>query len=92
VCADQASNQQATLAQTIGANTLYGSYGPVNHQALVRLANAGVGFVRNDLTWDSVEKEAGVYDFVGSRYDEPVDCCESLGLRILFILDYGNSL
>ncbi|MBW2214967.1 MAG: hypothetical protein JRD92_16560, partial [Deltaproteobacteria bacterium] len=36
--------------------------------------------------------EAGVYDFVGSGYDELVDRCESLGLRILFILDYGNSL
>ena len=89
---DAAQNQPATLAQTIGVNTHYGSYGPVNHQALAQLANAGVSFVRNDLTWDSVEKEAGVYDFVGSGYDELVDRCESLGLRILFILDYRNSL
>jgi len=28
---------------------------------------------------------AEVYDFVGSGYDELVDSCESLGLRILFI-------
>ncbi len=89
---DNAGNQPVTLGQTVGVNTHYGSYGPVNHEALAQLANAGISFVRNDLTWDSVETEAGVYDFVGSGYDELVDRCESLGLRILFILDYGNSL
>jgi hypothetical protein len=64
----------------------------VNHDALARLAGAGVSFIRNDLTWASVETEAGVYDFVGSGFDELVDTCETLGLRILFILDYGNPL
>ncbi|MBW2547658.1 MAG: hypothetical protein JRE82_10590, partial [Deltaproteobacteria bacterium] len=72
---DNVGNQRTTLGQTVGVNTHYGSYGPVNHEALARLANAGVSFVRNDLTWDSVEKEAGVYDFVGSGYDELVDRC-----------------
>jgi hypothetical protein len=33
-----------------------------------------------------------VYDFVGSGFDELVDTAEALGLRILFILDYGNPL
>lgn len=81
-----------TLGQTIGVNTHYGSYGPLNHESLAQLADAGVSFVRNDLTWDSVEQEVGVYDFVGSGYDALVESCESLGLRILFILDYGNPL
>jgi len=81
-----------TLGQTVGVNTHYGSYGPVNHGSLARLAEAGVSFIRNDLTWAAVEQEAGVYDFVGSGYDELVEACEALGLRILFILDYGNPL
>jgi hypothetical protein len=77
---------------TVGVNTHYASGGSVNHDALARLAEAGVSFIRNDLTWASVEKEAGVYDFVGPGFDELVDTCETLGLRILFILDYGNPL
>ena len=81
-----------TLGQTVGVNTHYASGGSVNHDALARLAEAGVSFIRNDLTWASVEKEAGVYDFVGSGFDELVETCETLGLQILFILDYGNPL
>ena len=41
---------------------------------------------------EPVEKERGVYDFAGAGFDELVEVCESLGLRILFILDYGNAL
>ena len=93
---DQAAEQPmppgATLGQTVGVNTHYASGSTVNHDALARLAEAGVRFIRNDLTWASIEKEAGVYDFVGSGFDELVDTCEALGLRILFILDYGNPL
>lgn len=93
---DQAAEQPTTpgdtLGQTVGVNTHYASGGSINHDALARLAEAGVSFIRNDLTWASVEKEAGVYDFVGSGFDELVDTCEALGLRILFILDYGNPL
>jgi len=84
--------QDMTLGQTVGVNTHYASGGPVNHDALAKLAQAGVSFIRNDLTWASVEKEAGVYDFVGSGYDDLVNTSETLGLRILFILDYGNPL
>jgi hypothetical protein len=51
-----------------------------------------VTFIRNDLTWASVEKERGVYDFVGSGFDALVTTAEALGLRIVFILDYGNPL
>jgi hypothetical protein len=80
------------LRDTIGVNTHYASGGPVDGAALARLAAAGVSFIRNDLTWASVEKEPGVYDFAGSGFDELVDTSERLGLRILFILDYGNPL
>jgi hypothetical protein len=89
---DQASEPGMTFGDTVGVNTHYASGGVVDHDALARLAEAGVSFIRNDLTWASVETEAGVYDFVGSGFDELVETCESLGLRILFILDYGNPL
>jgi polysaccharide biosynthesis protein PslG len=89
---NESTEQPVTLGETIGVNTHYASGGAVDHDALARLAEAGVRFIRNDLTWESVEKEAGVYDFTGSGFDELVDTAEMLGLRILFILDYGNPL
>lgn len=83
---------EGTLGWTVGINTHYASGGSINHDALARLAEAGVRFIRNDVNWESVEKEVGVYDFAGAGFDELVDSCERLGLRILFILDYGNAL
>ncbi len=92
-CSSDDSGEQAlTLQETIGVNTHYAMGGIVDGEALSRLAEAGVRFIRNDLTWASVEKEPGVYDFVGSGFDELVDTAEAHGLRILFILDYGNPL
>ena len=64
---DPPSEQGMTFADSVGVNTHYASGGDVDHDALTRLA------------------EAGVYDFVGSGFDELVETCESLGLRILFI-------
>ncbi|MBW2191411.1 MAG: hypothetical protein JRG93_17840 [Deltaproteobacteria bacterium] len=90
--AEQPTTPEDTLGQTVGVNTHYASGSSINHDSLALLAEAGVSFIRNDLAWASVEKEAGVYDFVDSGFDELVDTCEALGLRILFILDYGNSL
>jgi hypothetical protein len=89
---EKAAERPVALGETVGVNTHYASGGAVDHEALSRLAEAGVSFIRNDLDWASVEKEAGVYDFVGSGFDELVDTAETLGLRILFILDYGNPL
>jgi hypothetical protein len=89
---EEEGEQPITLGETVGANTHYASGGAVDHEALSRLAEAGVSFIRNDLDWASVEKEAGIYDFAGSGFDELVDTAETLGLRILFILDYGNPL
>lgn len=89
---DDSAERPTTLRNTIGVNTHYASGGRVDGEALARLAEAGVSFIRNDLTWASVEKERGVYDFVGSGFDALVDTAEALGLRILFVLDYGNPL
>lgn len=51
---------------------------------------AGFGYVRMDLNWQSVEKAAGVYDF--SAYDKLLADLDQAGARALLILDYENPL
>ena len=88
----EASEQPLTLGETVGVNTHYGARAPVDRDALTKLAEAGVQFIRNDLDWAEVEKQPGVYDFADTGFDELVGTAEDLGLHILFILDYGNPL
>ncbi len=52
---------------------------------------AGFRFVRMDLFWHKIEhEERNKYDF--SDYDALVQTMSSRGIRIIFILDYGNDL
>ncbi len=55
--------------------------------ALDAAAEAGVGYVRVDLVWESVERN-GVLDF--SSYENALAAAEARGLGMLFILDYGH--
>lgn len=52
------------------------------------LADAGFGFVRKDFVWGSVEAKKGEYNF--TAYDRQVEALGARGIRILYILDYGN--
>ena len=54
------------------------------------IAAAGFGFVRMDFFWGHVERVKSKYDFAG--YDKLVEALSARGIRILFILDYGNKL
>ena len=54
------------------------------------MAAAGVGWFRIDLAWSAAEPEAGRYDF--RTWDRFLDAFEPQGIRVLFILDYGNKL
>jgi len=54
------------------------------------MAAAGVRWVRIDLAWSAAELEAGRYDF--RTWDRFLDSFEPHGIRVLFILDYGNRL
>lgn len=56
------------------------------------IADAGFKFIRMDLTWESVEREKGVYDFDKSGYDDLTKGCSKRGIRVLYILDYSNRL
>jgi len=58
---------------------------------LATMDKLGVGEVRFDVSWGSVEKTKGVYaipDSIQQRFDDLVE----MGLRPLVILDYRNSL
>ena len=48
----------------------------------------GVGAIRMDISWGSIEKQKGVYDF--SDYDVLLQNLERYHIRPLLILDYGN--
>ena len=59
-------------------------------QELDYIARGGFKWVRMDMFWHIVETELGRYDF--SDYDVLLASMEARGIRIIFILDYGNSL
>lgn len=56
------------------------------------IADAGIKFIRMDLTWAAVERKRGVYEFQQTGYDALTEGCTKRGIRILYILDYGNRL
>jgi hypothetical protein len=51
-------------------------------------AELGIGLVRADFRWASIEPEKGTFDF--SEPDVLVDAAETAGVSVLAILDYGN--
>jgi hypothetical protein len=60
------------------------------HEQAAMMAAAGVRWVRLDLAWSAAEPQPGRYDFgIWERFLEAFD---PLGIRVLFILDYGNDL
>ncbi|MCK5456242.1 MAG: cellulase family glycosylhydrolase, partial [Melioribacteraceae bacterium] len=61
-----------------------------NKNDLSMLKESGVGIVRMDISWGGFEKTKGKYDF--SRHDKLIEDLEELGIRLLFIIDYGNPL
>ncbi len=60
------------------------------HEQAEMIAAAGIRWVRVDLAWSAAETEPGRYDF--RIWDRFLESFEPLGIRVLFILDYGNAL
>jgi hypothetical protein len=54
------------------------------------IAEAGFKFIRMDFTWQSTERERGVYDW--SAYEDLTENLNKRGIRALYILDYSNAL
>ena len=56
------------------------------------IAEGGFKLVRMDLTWAVIEQNKGIYEFEKLGYDSLSEGCSKRGIRILYILDYGNTL
>jgi hypothetical protein len=56
------------------------------------ITDAGFKFIRMDLTWETVERRKGIYEFEKSGYDALTEGCSKRGICILYILDYSNRL
>jgi hypothetical protein len=56
------------------------------------IAEAGFSLVRMDLTWALIEYTKGIYKFEQLGYDSLTEGCTKRGIRLLYILDYSNSL
>ncbi len=60
------------------------------HQQAQLIAAAGIRWVRVDLAWSAAETAPGRYDF--AIWDRLLDSFDPLGIRVLFVLDYGNEI
>jgi hypothetical protein len=60
------------------------------HLQAATMAAAGIRWVRVDLAWSAAEQEPGRYDF--RIWDRFLDSFEPAGIRVLFILVYGNEM
>ncbi|MHC4240538.1 MAG: cellulase family glycosylhydrolase, partial [Planctomycetota bacterium] len=56
------------------------------------IADAGFKLIRMDLTWALVEHDRGIYEFDKLGYDSLTEGCAERGIRLLYILDYSNTL
>ena len=59
-------------------------------QDLDMMQAAGCKFIRYDTEWDQIETTVGHYNWV--LPDGLITACADRGMRLLYILDYGNSL
>jgi hypothetical protein len=63
-----------------------------DQQDLDLIAQGGLKFIRMDLFWNLVETMRSFYNFTGTGYDALTEGCANRDMRILYILDYSNSL
>jgi len=56
------------------------------------IADAGFCWVRIELTWASIEKTKGNYDFENSGYDRLNEALKEKGIRPYYVLAYENRL
>lgn len=78
------------IARPYGVCAYYEGSAEYCESNTARLARAGIGVVREDFPWTSVERERGVYEVTGK--DRFLDSLERHGAWALLILDYDNPL
>ena len=82
---------------SLGANAAAagGPYGACAHitrdeppaRTCAMMRQAGMGWVRSDFDWRSIERKKGEWDF--SHFDNVVSACEAEGMQLLPILGYS---
>ncbi len=80
------------VAASTAANNPYGSCAHVTRgeppaRTCAMMRQAGMGWVRSDFDWRSIETKKGIWDF--SRFDKVVAECEAEGVQLLPILGYS---
>lgn len=80
-----ATSKAAMIPDGLGVNIEFTDPRPGE---LKMISDAGFRWVRIDLKWDLTEPAPGQYDF--TSYDRLLSALDQNGLRVLFILDYGN--
>jgi hypothetical protein len=70
-----------------GVNLGFDEIGPAEE---ARLKESGLQWVRRDLFWHEIERKKGAFDF--AKWDRLLKVLGRLGMRPVFILDYGNDL
>lgn len=76
----------STLSSILGITSHYTNY----PSAFDLVRDAGIKWIRKDISWDEVERTRGVYDF--SAYDVFASSIASRGLKPLWLLCYNNTL
>lgn len=83
------------LPLTLAAASTNNPYGACAHvtrnepaaRTCALMREAGIGWVRSDFDWRTVERRPGEWDF--SRFDAVVAACEANGVQLLPILGYS---
>ncbi|MEI6339383.1 MAG: hypothetical protein WCQ57_12505 [Verrucomicrobiota bacterium] len=76
---------------TIPTNMAVQLKGPdMNAEALDKVRDLGMKWVRRGFIWEGIEKVKGVYDF--APYDNFVKLCKDRGLAIIAPLAFSNKL
>ena len=79
----------AVVTDGLGVN-IHFNLGGNRTQDLDMIQAAGCKVVRMDCTWDQIETTAGQYNFAAE--DSLYNACAARGIRVMYVLDYGNSL
>ena len=85
----------AMAALAANAAAAGGPYGACAHitrdeppaRTCAMMRQAGMGWVRSDFDWQSIERKKGEWDF--SHFDKVVSACEAEGMQLLPILGYS---
>lgn len=89
-------NPSSSTAYPLASNSVQSTIGFSIHGndytnwAYDKLQGLGARTVRADLIWEGVETAEGVYDF--STHDAVASALNARGMKVLFILAYGNPL